>query len=132
MRRTADDAQMLVRNTVLLSKVACDSKVAVGDKALCRRDDILAGKMLGGDTLQRRADKGRRNDDKDVVGGIYHLLNIAGDIEPRGAFELLDLVEDEIKRLGNLYTVRVTVRWGDRRRGNGEEESYVTFWRKSE
>ncbi len=38
--------------------------------------------------------------------------------------------EDEIKRLGGLYTVRVTVRWGDRRRGNGEEESYVTFWRK--
>lgn len=40
--------------------------------------------------------------------------------------------EDEVKRLGNLYTVRVTVRWGDRRRGNGEEESYVTFWRKPE
>ncbi len=40
--------------------------------------------------------------------------------------------EDEIKRLGGLYTVRVTVRWGDRRRGNGEEESYVTFWRKPE
>lgn len=40
--------------------------------------------------------------------------------------------EDEIKRLGNLYTVRVTVRWGDRRRGDGEEESYVTFWRKPE
>ena len=40
--------------------------------------------------------------------------------------------EDDIKRLGNLYTVRVTVKWGDRRRGNGEEESYVTFWRKPE
>lgn len=40
--------------------------------------------------------------------------------------------EDEVKRLGNLYTVRITVRWGDRRRGNGEEESYVTFWRKPE
>ena len=38
--------------------------------------------------------------------------------------------EEEIRRLGNLYTVRVTVRWGDRRRGAGEEESYVTFWRK--
>ena len=38
--------------------------------------------------------------------------------------------EDDIKRLGNLYTVRVTVRWGDRFRGNGESESYVTFWRK--
>lgn len=40
--------------------------------------------------------------------------------------------EDELKRLGYLYVVRVTVRWGDRRRGNGEEESYVTFWRKPE
>lgn len=40
--------------------------------------------------------------------------------------------DDEIKRLGNLYTVRVTVRWGNDRRGNHEEESYVTFWRKSE
>ena len=40
--------------------------------------------------------------------------------------------DEEMKRLGNLYTVLVTVRWGDRRRGNGEEESYVTFWRKPE
>ena len=40
--------------------------------------------------------------------------------------------EEDIKRLGNLYTVRVTVRWGDRFRGNGESESYVTFWRKSD
>jgi len=38
--------------------------------------------------------------------------------------------EEDIKRLGNLYTVRVTVRWGDRFRGDGEKESYVTFWRK--
>ena len=38
--------------------------------------------------------------------------------------------EEDIKRLGNLYTVRVTVRWGDRFRGKGESESYVTFWRK--
>ena len=40
--------------------------------------------------------------------------------------------DDEMKRLGTLYTVLVTVRWGDRRRGDGEEESYVTFWRKPE
>lgn len=40
--------------------------------------------------------------------------------------------EDEIKRLGNLYTVRITVRWGDHWRGDGESESYVTFWRKEE
>ncbi len=40
--------------------------------------------------------------------------------------------DDEIKRLGNLHVVRVTVRWGDDRRGNHEEESYVTFWRKPE
>ena len=40
--------------------------------------------------------------------------------------------EDSIKRLGNLYTVRIIVRWGDNRRGENEEESYVTFWRKKE
>ena len=39
---------------------------------------------------------------------------------------------EEIERLGGLYVVRVTVRWGDRYRGHGESESYVTFWRKSE
>ena len=38
--------------------------------------------------------------------------------------------DEEIKRLGNLYTVRITVKWGDNRRGDHEEESYVTFWRK--
>ncbi len=37
---------------------------------------------------------------------------------------------EEIERLGGLYTVRVTVRWGDRFRGHGDSESYVTFWRK--
>ena len=40
--------------------------------------------------------------------------------------------EEDIKRLGNLYTVRITVRWGDRFRGKGESESYITFWRKSD
>lgn len=38
--------------------------------------------------------------------------------------------EEDIKRLGNLYTVRITVRWGNDHRGHHEEESYVTFWRK--
>lgn len=42
--------------------------------------------------------------------------------------------EEDIKRLGNLYVCRITVRWGERGRGSGkmEEESYVTFWRKPE
>ena len=42
--------------------------------------------------------------------------------------------EEDIKRLGNLYTVRITVNWGDRGRGSGkkQQESYVTFWRKTE
>ncbi len=40
--------------------------------------------------------------------------------------------EDEIKRLGNLYTVRIIVRWGNGRTSEREEESYVTFWRKKE
>ena len=40
--------------------------------------------------------------------------------------------DEEIARLGNLYTVRVTVRWGSGRTSKREEESYVTFWRKKE
>ncbi len=40
--------------------------------------------------------------------------------------------QEEIDRLGGLHTVRVTVRWGDRFRGHGEKESYVTIWRKPE
>ena len=42
--------------------------------------------------------------------------------------------EDEFKRLGELYIVRITVTWGARGRGSGmkQQESYVTFWRKSE
>ena len=40
--------------------------------------------------------------------------------------------DEEIDRLGGLHTVKVTVKWGDDRRGHHEEESYVTFWRKKE
>ena len=42
--------------------------------------------------------------------------------------------EKDIKRLGNLYTVRITVTWGARGQGSGrkQQESYVTFWRKPE
>jgi prepilin-type N-terminal cleavage/methylation domain-containing protein len=40
--------------------------------------------------------------------------------------------EEDIARLGNLYTVRVIVRWGNGRTSKREEESYVTFWRKKE
>jgi len=34
--------------------------------------------------------------------------------------------EDELKRLGYVYPVRVTVKWG---RKEGQQESYVTLWR---
>ena len=40
--------------------------------------------------------------------------------------------EEDIRRLGNLYTVRIIVRWGSGRASKREEESYVTFWRKKE
>ncbi len=40
--------------------------------------------------------------------------------------------EEELSRLGNLYTVRIIVRWGNGRMDKREEESYVTFWRKKE
>lgn len=40
--------------------------------------------------------------------------------------------EDDLKRLGNIYRVRYTVKWGDWRRGNGQTESYLRLWRKAE
>ncbi len=40
--------------------------------------------------------------------------------------------DEELERLGGLHVVRVTVRWGDRFRGHGEKESYITLWRKAE
>ena len=42
--------------------------------------------------------------------------------------------EDDIKRMNNLYRVRITVTWGERGRGSGkkQQESYVTLWRKPE
>ena len=49
----------------------------------------------------------------------------------RVALNLKDSDED-IQRIGNLYTVRIIVRWGSGRTSKREEESYVTFWRKRE
>ena len=42
--------------------------------------------------------------------------------------------EEDIKRLGNLYTVRVTVTWGERGRGSGkkQQESYIVLWKEPE
>ena len=37
--------------------------------------------------------------------------------------------DDDLKRLGYLHRVRVTVTWGDRFRGEKSSESYVTLWR---
>ena len=37
--------------------------------------------------------------------------------------------DDDLKRLGYLHRVRVTVTWGDRFRGEKNSESYVTRWR---
>ncbi len=46
--------------------------------------------------------------------------------------EWLNDDDEEIERLGGLHVVKITVKWGDDRRGNHEEDSYVTFWRKPE
>ena len=40
-----------------------------------------------------------------------------------------DMSDDDLKRLGYLHLVRVTVTWGDRFRGEKNRESYVTVWR---
>ena len=37
--------------------------------------------------------------------------------------------DDDLKRLGYLHRVRVTVTWGDRFRGEKSSERYVTLWR---
>lgn len=37
--------------------------------------------------------------------------------------------DDDLKRLGYLHRVRVTVTWGDRFRSEKSSESYVTLWR---
>lgn len=40
--------------------------------------------------------------------------------------------DDDLKRMNNLYRVRVTVTWGARGQGRGkkEQERFVTLWRK--
>ena len=42
--------------------------------------------------------------------------------------------DDDIKRMNNLYRVRITVTWGDRGKGRDkkQQETYVTLWRKPE
>lgn len=37
--------------------------------------------------------------------------------------------EEDLKRLGYLHLVRITVRWGGLRKADRREESYVTVWR---
>ena len=42
--------------------------------------------------------------------------------------------DDDLKRMNNLYRVRITVTWGERGKGRGkkQQETYVTLWRKTE
>lgn len=40
-----------------------------------------------------------------------------------------NMSEDDLKRIGYLHQVRITVTWGDRFRGEKNVESYVTVWR---
>lgn len=42
--------------------------------------------------------------------------------------------DDDLKRMNNIYRVRITVTWGDRGKGRGrkQQETYVTLWRKPE
>ena len=44
------------------------------------------------------------------------------------------IADDDLKRMNNLYRVRITVTWGDRGKGRGkkQQETYVTLWRKTE
>lgn len=38
--------------------------------------------------------------------------------------------DDDVNRLGGIYRVKTTVRWGDRRTSHGERESTISLWRK--
>jgi len=42
--------------------------------------------------------------------------------------------DDDVKRMNNLFRVRITVTWGDRGQGRDkkQQDSYVTLWRKPE
>ncbi len=40
-----------------------------------------------------------------------------------------NMSDDDLKRIGYLHRVKITVSWGDRFRGEKNEESYVTVWR---
>ena len=44
------------------------------------------------------------------------------------------IADDDLKRMNNLYRVRITVTWGERGKGRGkkQQETYVTLWRKTE
>ena len=44
------------------------------------------------------------------------------------------IADDDLKRMNNLYRVRITVTWGERGKGRGkkQQETYVTLWRKPE
>ena len=45
-----------------------------------------------------------------------------------------NIADDDLKRMNNLYRVRITVTWGERGKGRGrkQQETYVTLWRKPE
>ena len=45
-----------------------------------------------------------------------------------------NLSDDDDKRMNGLRRVRITVKWGDRGKGNGktDTETYVTLWRKTD
>lgn len=88
----------------------------------------------------------KKEDDLDVaeakVSDLWRI--IAGDHGPRLTREQEEkyhgfrwkrerveknMSEDDLKRLGYLHSVRITVSWGDRFRGEKNSESYVTIWR---
>ena len=102
------------------------------------RRELLLSIPIAAAVAKAKADDGQPSELWDIVAGSHgpKLTREQEDKYHEYTWERVALnrnaSEEEIARLGNLYTVRVIVRWGNGRTSKREEESYVTFWRKKE
>ena len=71
-----------------------------------------------------------RQEKEDLAG--YTFERAVDEYEEMDGGRVMDH-DDELKRNGNLYTVRTTVQWGERRRdGSYDSETVIRLWRKEQ